>query len=54
MDALQRNSSRDFNRLVWHVTPKIPNIGYDIAQHLQTPLVSIDQSDDRAKLVFGK
>lgn len=53
LDALQRNSSRDFNRLVWHVTPKIPNSGYDIAQHLQTPLVSIDQTDDRAKLVLG-
>lgn len=53
LDALQRHSSRDFNRLVWHVAPKIPNSGFDIAQHLQAPLVSIEQSDDRAVLVLG-
>lgn len=53
LDALQRHSSRDFNRLVWQVSPKIPNSGFDIAQHLQTPLVSIEQSDDRASLVLG-
>ncbi len=53
LDALQRQSSSDFNRLVWHQTPKIPNIGYDIVQHLHAPLVSIEQSDDRALLVLG-
>lgn len=53
LDVLQRNSSRDFNRLVWHVTPKIPNLGYDIVQHLHAPLVSAEQSEDRAVLVLG-
>lgn len=53
VDALQRNSSRDFNRLVWYVTPKIPNSGFDVAQHLYSPLVSVEQTDDRAKLVLG-
>ncbi len=53
LDALQRHSSSDFNRLVWHQTPKIPNIGHDIVQHLHAPLVSIEQSDDRALLVLG-
>lgn len=53
LDSLQRQSSSDFNRLVWHQTPKIPNIGHDIVQHLHTPLVSVEQSDDRALLVLG-
>ncbi len=53
LDALQRHSSSDFNRLVWHQTPKIPNIGHDIVQHLHAPLVSIEQTDDRAKLILG-
>jgi len=53
LDALQRHSSSDFNRLVWHQTPKIPRIDHDIVQHLHAPLVSIEQSDDRALLVLG-
>ena len=53
LPVLQRNSSRDFNRQVWHVTPKLPSIGMDVVQHLHAPLVSIEQSDDRAKLVLG-
>ena len=53
VDVLQRNSSRDFNRLVWQVTPKLPRIGHDVVQHLHAPLVSIEHSDDRANLVLG-
>ena len=53
VDVLQRNSSRDFNRLVWQVTPKIPKIGQDVVQHLHAPLVSIERSEDRANLVLG-
>ena len=53
VNVLQRNSSRDFNRLVWQVTPKLPRIGHDVVQHLHAPLVSIEQSDDRANLVLG-
>lgn len=53
LDALQRHSSRDFNRLVWHQTPKIPSIGHDIVQHLHAPLVSIEQNEDKALLVLG-
>jgi hypothetical protein len=53
LDMLQRYSSRDFNRLVWHQTPTIPNVGLDIVQHLHAPLVSIDQTEDRAVVVLG-
>ena len=53
LEMLQRCSSRDFNRLVWHQTPTVPNIGLDAVQHLHAPLVSIEQTDDRAVVVLG-
>ena len=53
MPLLQRCSSRDFNLLVWHQTPTVPNIGLDIVQHLHAPLVSIEQSEDRSVVVLG-
>lgn len=53
MEMLQRNSSRDFNRLVWHQTTKIPTIGLDVVPHLHAPLVSIEQHDDQATVVLG-
>lgn len=53
LDMLQRCSSRDFNRLVWHQTPTVPNVGLDFVQYLHAPLVSIDQTEDRAIVVLG-
>ncbi|MBC7817512.1 MAG: hypothetical protein IAG10_11525 [Planctomycetaceae bacterium] len=53
LDVLQRHSSRDFNRLVWQQTSKLPSLGQDVVQHLHTPLVSIEQTEDRATLVLG-
>ncbi len=53
LDAAQRNSSRDFNRLVWHQTPQMPAISADVAAHLLAPLVSIEQTTDRATVVLG-
>lgn len=53
IDLVQRTSSRDFNRLVWHQTPHMPTINADVVQHLHAPLVSIEQSGDRATLVLG-
>ncbi len=53
LDTLQRQSSRDFNRLVWQQTSKLPNLSQDVVQHLHTPLVAIEQTDDRATLVLG-
>jgi hypothetical protein len=52
-DLIQRLSSRDFNRLVWHQTESIPRINFDVVRHLQTPLVSVEQTEDRAKLILG-
>jgi hypothetical protein len=52
-DQIQRLSSRDFNRLVWHQTESIPRINIDVVRHLQTPLVSAEQTGDRAKLILG-
>ncbi len=53
LDTLQRQSSRDFNRLVWQQTSKLPNLSQDVVQHLHTPLVAIEQTEDRATLVLG-
>jgi hypothetical protein len=53
LDHLQRNSSRDFNRLVWYQTPTVPPMSGDVASHLHTPLVSIEQTDDHATIVLG-
>lgn len=53
LNLLQRSSSRDFNRLVWHQTPTVPNVGLDVVQHLHAPLVSIEQTEDRAVIVLG-
>jgi hypothetical protein len=53
LEALQRQSSRDFNRLVWQQTNKIPDLREDVVQHLHTPLVAIEQTEDRASLVLG-
>lgn len=53
LDLLKSHSSRDFNRLVWQQTPKLPSLGQDVVQHLHTPLVSIEQTEDHAKIVLG-
>ena len=53
LDTLQRQSSRDFNRLVWQQTSKLPNLSQDVVQHLHTPLVAVEQTEDRATLVLG-
>ena len=53
LDTLRRQSSRDFNRLVWQQTTKLPSLRQDVVQHLHTPLVSVEQEEDRALLVMG-
>ena len=53
LENLQRNSSRDFNRLVWYQTPTVPPMNGDVASHLHAPLVSIEQTDDHATIVLG-
>lgn len=53
LDSLQRQSSRDFNRLVWQQTSKLPNLSQDVVQHLHTSLVAVEQTEDRATLVLG-
>ena len=53
LNLVQRCSSRDFNRLVWHQTPTFPNVSLDAVQHLHAPLVSIEQTEDHAIVVLG-
>ncbi len=53
LDVLARNSSRDFNRLVWSQSTRIPSLNFDVAAHLETRLVSIEQTGDRAVVVLG-
>lgn len=54
IDRIQRNSSDDFNRLVWKQVPSVPDIGFPIAQHLQAPIQSVTQlSPERTEIVLG-
>ncbi|MGH7127245.1 MAG: hypothetical protein ACREJB_19215, partial [Planctomycetaceae bacterium] len=41
--ALQRNASKDFNRLVWKQTEIVPDIGFDLLAHLRAPLRGITE-----------
>ena len=53
MCRIRHGASRDFNRLVWQQTSKLPNLSQDVVQHLHTPLVAVEQTEDRATLVLG-
>jgi hypothetical protein len=43
LDGLQRSSSQEFNRQVWHQTSVLPDIGFDIPSHLRAPLRGVHE-----------
>ncbi len=53
IELLMRNSSKDFNRLVWHQTKQIPQAGFDVDKHLRSPLNSISIDQDQAVVILG-
>ena len=51
---LQRNSTDDFNRLIWKQVKAVPNIGFPIDQHLETQVTSITRRGaERAEIRLG-
>ncbi|MCA9077937.1 MAG: hypothetical protein KDA93_23110 [Planctomycetaceae bacterium] len=51
--TVRRSSSSDLDRLVWQPLGEIPNIGFNLVDHLTTPITSIALTEDRAELVLG-
>jgi hypothetical protein len=51
--ALQRNSSLNFNRLVWQQTETIPPIGHVAVGYLDSPLTSVESTAQNAVLTLG-
>lgn len=50
---LQKSSSRELNRLVWHAATTVPGIGVNPLQHLGMPLSKLEVDDLKATAVFG-
>ncbi len=53
LNDLQRLSSRELNRFVWHTATTVPNIGMNPLEHLNLPLSKLEVDDVRATAVFG-
>ena len=53
IDAVQRHSSFNFKRLVWAQADTVPDLGFPIAELLQTPIKRIVRSDGKARLDLG-
>ncbi len=52
-ETLQRVSSRDFNRLVWHQSHGIPNLNIDVLRFMDVPISAMQTRDDQALIEFG-
>lgn len=53
LTQLQRLSSRDLNRAVWHNTERVPSIGMNIPRHLAVRLTTLEVSEDAAVAGLG-
>lgn len=53
VEVLQRVSSEDLNRLVWHQSKQVPELAFPVAGQLQMALVSVDLTDGHATAKFG-
>ncbi len=51
--AVRRHSSRTLDRLVWQPLGEVPDLGFDIIQHLTTPVSTMSMTEDRVELVLG-
>lgn len=51
--ALQKLSSRDLNRKVWHRAKQVPSIGLKTHEHFAVPLMALDMTDERAIVGLG-
>ncbi len=53
LKGLQRTSSRDYNRLVWHVAQAMPQVGINPFEHFRHPLVQLDVEEKQAVVGLG-
>jgi hypothetical protein len=53
IELLGRNSSADFNRLVWKQTEAVPNVGSTVFDQLRSALASVDLRVEKAIVKLG-
>ena len=53
LKGLQRSSSRELNRSVWHVSERIPSIGLNPLQNIGQPLITMEVADEKAVVGLG-
>jgi hypothetical protein len=53
LEAVQRNSSKDFNGLVWKHVPQIPQVAFSALEFLQEPMVSVDSVKTHMQVTLG-
>lgn len=53
LEDLQKHSSRELNRFVWHPATTVPSLGIKPLQHLNQPLSKLEVDDLKATAVFG-
>ncbi|MCH7687484.1 MAG: hypothetical protein IH899_12510 [Planctomycetes bacterium] len=53
LDAVQRNSSKDFNGLVWKHVPQVPDVAFAAWEYLQEPMVAVDSVKTHMQVTLG-
>ncbi len=53
LKSLQRASSRELNRSVWHISERVPSIGLNPLQNIGRPLVTMDVTEEKAIVGLG-
>lgn len=53
LKALQRTSSREYNRVVWHVAESIPHLEMNPFEYFRHPLVQLDVEEQQAVVGLG-
>ncbi|MCH7987944.1 MAG: hypothetical protein IID46_02200 [Planctomycetes bacterium] len=53
LEAVQRNSSKDFNGLVWKHVSHVPDVAFTAWEFLQEPMVSVDSVKTHVRVTLG-
>ena len=53
LEAVQQNSSKDFNGLVWKHVSHVPDVAFTAWEFLQEPMVSVDSVKTHVRVTLG-
>lgn len=53
LKGLQRSSSKELNRSVWHVAEHVPSLGLNLLQNIGMPLITMEVDDEKAVVGLG-